>query len=302
MNHSFNTDIAKDCGVEEAIILENIYFWCKKNEANSKLTNGKPWTYNSVKAFNTIFDYMSPSKISRALKNLEVHEYLEIGEFNTNAYDHTKWYCITDKTRIIYGEEYKNSICQNDKSNNGFDNSNVKKSKITITDINTNNNPDINPSEVDTSDFPEDPNEIKTKKTTRSKKPSKTEVTEQYLTSLNIELFNESRECSQKLVRYITKLQNSSFAEKHLKTWQMEIAQFAIHERKTFKEISKVIDFAFSGWWADKIFSAKNLIDHYGQLYQQMNANPKSDYQKRRESDLERGNMNTGNWNSYKLY
>lgn len=156
-------------------------------------------------------------------------------------------------------------------------------------------------SEVDTSDFPEDPNENKPKKTTRSKKPSKTEITEQYLTSLNIELFNESRECSQKLVRYITKLQNSSFAEKHLKTWQMEIAQFAIHERKTFKEISKVIDFAFSGWWADKIFSAKGLIDHYGQLYQQMNANPKSDYQKRRESDMERGNMNTGNKN-YRLY
>ena len=150
-----------------------------------------------------------------------------------------------------------------------------------------------NISEVDTSDFPEDPNEIKSKKTTRSKKPSKTELTDKYLTSLNIEIFNGSRECSQKLVKYITKLQNTSFAEKHLKTWQMEIAQFAFYEHKTFEEISKVIDFAFSGWWADKIFSAKNLIDHYGQLYQQMTY-CKPNYQKQKEADFERGNMDTG--------
>lgn len=140
MKHLFDTNIAKSCGIEEAIILENIYFWCIKNEANNKLVNGKPWTYNSVKAFNKLFNYITPSKISRALKNLESSGYIEIGEFNNNAYDHTKWYCITDKTRELYDESNENSICQNEKSNTENEKSKSPKSQINITDINTNGN------------------------------------------------------------------------------------------------------------------------------------------------------------------
>lgn len=140
MKHIFDTNIAKTCGIEEAIILENIYFWCIKNEANNKLVNGRPWTYNSVKAFTTIFDYMSPSKISRALKTLETEGYIVIGEFNNNAYDHTKWYCITEKTREIYGDKNEKSNCQNEKSNTENDNSKSTKCQINITDINTNSN------------------------------------------------------------------------------------------------------------------------------------------------------------------
>ena len=101
MNHSFNITIAKKYGLEEAILLENIYFWCKKNEANGKLTNGKPWTYNSIKAFNQLFDYLTPAKISRALKNLEEKGLLEVGNFNSNSYDRTKWYCITDTAKKL---------------------------------------------------------------------------------------------------------------------------------------------------------------------------------------------------------
>ena len=120
MNHSFNVQIAKDYGIEEAILLENIFFWCEKNRANRKLINGKPWTYNSVKAFNELFCYMSPSKISRALANLEKNGLIETGNFNKNPYDRTKWYCITEKAKQIFqSENYilheDKSICQNEK-------------------------------------------------------------------------------------------------------------------------------------------------------------------------------------------
>lgn len=145
MTHCFNTEIAAAVGIEEAILLENIYFWCKKNKANGKLKNGKPFTYNSIKAFNQCFPYMSPSTISRALKNLENNGFVEIGEFNANAYDRTKWYCTTDKANSYYELKNKddgfakksNSICQNEKWSK-------EKSEQNIADINTDINTDIN--------------------------------------------------------------------------------------------------------------------------------------------------------------
>jgi DNA-binding MarR family transcriptional regulator len=102
MNHSFNVEIAAKYGLEEAIILENIYFWCKKNEANGKLIDGKAWTYNSVRAFNELFCYLSPAVITRAIKNLEENGLIEVGFFNLNTYNRTKWYCITDLTRKLF--------------------------------------------------------------------------------------------------------------------------------------------------------------------------------------------------------
>ena len=151
MNHSFNTKVAELYGLEEAILLENIYFWCKKNETNNKLTQGKPWTYNTVKAFNLQFKYLSPAVITRALKNLVKYKLIEVGEFNTNAYDHTKWYCVTDRTRSFFEDTNNNSSSDYDKSNYENNNpnyenskSNMQKSQTNITDINTDDNTDIN--------------------------------------------------------------------------------------------------------------------------------------------------------------
>lgn len=102
MTHHFCVEVANEVGIEGAILLENIYFWCQRNKANDKLKNGKPYTYNSVKAFNQLFPYMKPSTIYRALKKLESEGFIESGEFNANAYDRTKWYCTTEKANSYY--------------------------------------------------------------------------------------------------------------------------------------------------------------------------------------------------------
>ncbi len=138
MNHHFNTEIAKLYGLEEAILLENLYFWVKKNKANNQnFHNGYYWTYNSVKAFNELFDYITPSKISRALKNLEENGLVKSGCFNTNKYDHTKWYTVTEKVKAFF--ENETSILQNEKSKEEKEKSTCTESEISITDINTNN-------------------------------------------------------------------------------------------------------------------------------------------------------------------
>ena len=98
MNHHFNVEIAKQYGIEEAIIIENLYFWIKKNVANeSNKYDGRYWTYNSAKAFAEIFSYMSARKISRVLDSLSVKEAILKGNYNELSFDRTMWYSFSDK-------------------------------------------------------------------------------------------------------------------------------------------------------------------------------------------------------------
>lgn len=103
MNHSFNTDVAKELGLHEAILLENIFHWCRHSETNRKnYHDGKYWTYNSTRAFSEQFEYMSSGQIERAIKTLKDHGLIEIGNYNSNLYDRTRWFSVTEKAYSIY--------------------------------------------------------------------------------------------------------------------------------------------------------------------------------------------------------
>lgn len=98
MEHSFDIDLAKQYGIEEAIILKHIFFWVQKNEANQKhFHDGRYWTFNSCKAFAEIFPYMTPKTIRRVMKYLEEKGLVLVGNFNPSAYDRTHWYALSDK-------------------------------------------------------------------------------------------------------------------------------------------------------------------------------------------------------------
>jgi len=103
MNHQFNIHVAKDYGIEEAIILENIIFWVTKNYANNKnYHDGYYWTYNSSKAFSEQFEYIHPEKIRRTLINLEKIGFIKSGNYNKSKYDRTKWYTVTPIIKQYY--------------------------------------------------------------------------------------------------------------------------------------------------------------------------------------------------------
>ena len=98
MIHFFNTNVAERYGVNCAILLENIYHWVKKNEANGQnFHDGKYWTYNSRGAWATLFSYMNARQIGYALNKLIDEGILETGNYNASAYDRTLWYAITEK-------------------------------------------------------------------------------------------------------------------------------------------------------------------------------------------------------------
>ena len=94
----FNTEIAKKIGVVEAVLLDNIERTINKHSANGEnFFKDRYWTYNSAKAFSELFDYLSDRQISRVLKNLVDDGYLIKDNFNTDKFDRTSWYALSDK-------------------------------------------------------------------------------------------------------------------------------------------------------------------------------------------------------------
>ena len=88
MTHNFDIEIATDYGLLEAILMNNLWYWIKKNEANEiNYFDGNYWTYNSTRAFNELFPYVSQRQIQNALKHLKDEEIIITGNYNKSAYD-----------------------------------------------------------------------------------------------------------------------------------------------------------------------------------------------------------------------
>jgi hypothetical protein len=105
--HTFDPVEAVKYGILEAVLLSNIRWWVAKNQANGRHNHdGRYWTYNSAKAFTKLFPYASQQQIQRALKRLEDAGVLCVGSYNSNPYDHTKWYsvAIIDSSNLINQE------------------------------------------------------------------------------------------------------------------------------------------------------------------------------------------------------
>ena len=99
--HSFDPEIAKIVGVNAAVIYQNLVWWTQKNAANERhYYDRRYWTYNSVKAFDSLFPYLTAKQIRTALDKLEQANLIVSGNFNQSAYDRTKWYSPNEKIHL----------------------------------------------------------------------------------------------------------------------------------------------------------------------------------------------------------
>lgn len=111
MTLMFDSNIAKICGPNCAVLLQNIYFWVEKNQANEKhFHDGHYWTYNSMKAFEELFDYMSKNQIRTALDKLADLGLIIKGNYNKDPFDKTAWYSLTKKAYELF--ERGSSMCE----------------------------------------------------------------------------------------------------------------------------------------------------------------------------------------------
>nr|DAH04562.1 MAG TPA: Replication initiator A family protein [Caudoviricetes sp.] len=101
--HMFDQQIAKEYGVNAAIIFQNLAYWIEHNRANeTNFHDGRYWTYNSVRAFAELFPYLTDKQIRGALKKLEEGGMILVGNYNKSAYDRTRWYALAEKGLSIY--------------------------------------------------------------------------------------------------------------------------------------------------------------------------------------------------------
>lgn len=122
MKHIFDVDVAKEYGIEIAILLENMNFWLEKNRANNtNFFDGRYWTYNSIKGFEKLFPYWGKDKIYRVLKKAEDLGLIIKGNYNKLSYDRTTWYAFSEsaesifQNRNIHFADLQNGISENAK-------------------------------------------------------------------------------------------------------------------------------------------------------------------------------------------
>lgn len=108
-----NPGLARQIGLNEAIVLQQIHYWVKLNEkAGRNLKDGFFWTYNTHKDWQEQFPWWSIMTIRRTIKSLENQGLLVTGTFNKLRQDKTKWYRVNEDLLVTM-----NSPCvQNEQS------------------------------------------------------------------------------------------------------------------------------------------------------------------------------------------
>lgn len=84
-------NLAKEIGLNEAILLQQIHFWMNKRK---NVINGVSWVYNTYDGWVSQFPFWSKSTVRRTINSLEKKNLLIPGNFNKLKIDNTKWYTI----------------------------------------------------------------------------------------------------------------------------------------------------------------------------------------------------------------
>lgn len=103
MNHTFDVDVATAYGVNAAIVFQDMAFWCEHSRINKKnYHDGLYWTYNSIKALQEHWPYLTVKAIRTAIQKLIDAELLVTGNYNEMGWDRTLWYAVTHKGESIF--------------------------------------------------------------------------------------------------------------------------------------------------------------------------------------------------------
>jgi hypothetical protein len=105
--------LAEKVGLNEALVLQQIHYLINP-EFNKNLIDGKHWVYNTYSEWHKKFKFWSMPTIKRTFQNLEKLKLLEVGRFNNDSANRTKWYTIdyAELTRLEVGTSDQNDPMQ----------------------------------------------------------------------------------------------------------------------------------------------------------------------------------------------
>lgn len=110
-----SAELAQVVGLNEAIVLQEVYYWCKVNKReNRPAHDGYYWVYNSYREWREKhFPWWSINTIRRTFEKLESQGLLVVGNYKKSKMDQTKWYRINFpelRTQIISSPFAQNGL------------------------------------------------------------------------------------------------------------------------------------------------------------------------------------------------
>jgi len=105
MNHSFNPNIARVMGVEDAIVVEFLAHQVRFNEVSQiNHYDGDFYVRGSANILAEVFNFWTKSKIARILKRLENDDCIKSEYLDEHGMERAKWYTIKSKSiKAVYG-------------------------------------------------------------------------------------------------------------------------------------------------------------------------------------------------------
>jgi hypothetical protein len=174
-NIPVNTQLATEIGLNETIVLRQVYYWIEHNEVeNINFRDGKYWVYNSMKQWKEDnFPFFSEKTIERAFKSLRERNIIIVGDYSEIRTKRPNWYTINDDElekllKKVTGEEDEKQEDklpeENDSSryrqNDGMETDNVTEPYNNIYNI-YNNNRDYNTEINEVNTLPSDEDKVK---------------------------------------------------------------------------------------------------------------------------------------------
>lgn len=109
--HSFKVELAtmrlengNAVGVENAIFLQDIAYWCDYNRSsNANFKDGRYWMFSTVNGFEKRHPYWTKKQLRRIISSCENAGLLISGSYNKDKRDRTKWYTVSDIVLVVLG-------------------------------------------------------------------------------------------------------------------------------------------------------------------------------------------------------
>lgn len=117
--HSFKVSFAsmilsdgKSVGVDNAIFLQDIAYWCDYNRSSgTNFEDGRYWTYGTMDTICERHPYWTKKQVRRIIERCKETGLLLVGNYNKSSYDRTLWYSVSDDVLEILGLIEKENPC-----------------------------------------------------------------------------------------------------------------------------------------------------------------------------------------------
>jgi hypothetical protein len=102
VSHSFDTGLAQQYGINEALIINHLAFWITHNKTQGKnFIDGRTWSYQTYQSIADHFGYLNYEQVKYAVENLVLKGVLIKGNYNKSPIDKTSWFAFAHEAQFI---------------------------------------------------------------------------------------------------------------------------------------------------------------------------------------------------------